>query len=320
MPTVVSADDSFTGPAIILFDSFDETVHRTEKGIAAYHYVEYGEVWFDGHYVSTTVRNMEVDVKDKADISEQVRKAADNSAEEYNITAFRYLDHIKVILESSRKTVEVVAALPDKSKSAYIGLTGENCYIKNINIEDLPDEIQEGEIPRIADDIYYTDRIESDIPNIQVDRTRSASTKGVPIRDYLTLKFHSLSLPSSTLIWHCPYVVLYSADDKEVGGVNYREYAMVKLNGESNVPNEYATNKFVVEKTSDFTNWDDFRKACKAGIECEVQVSKKGNRVTIKSETLGIALENITTINDPPQEIYVALTGDQVALTDIRIR
>ncbi|WP_026495551.1 HD domain-containing phosphohydrolase [Butyrivibrio sp. WCD3002] len=320
LSTVATNEKDFSGPAIILFDSFDETVHKTEKGIAAYHYVEYGEVWFDGHYVSTTVRNMEVNVSDKSKADAEPYKDSEIKEEKYNITSYRYQDHIKVILESRSKIVEVVAALPDKSKSAYIGLTGENCYIKNITIEDTAEVVHEGEIPRIADDVYFTDRIESDIPNIQVDRTRSAYTKGIPVRDYLTIMFHSLSLPSSTLIWHCPYIVLYSSEDKEVGGKDYCEYAMVKLNGESDVPNEYATNKFVVEKTSDFTNWDDFRKACKAGIECEVQVSKKGNRVSIKSETLGIALENITTINDPPAEVYVALTGDQVALTDIRIR
>ncbi len=314
------SEDGFSCPAIILFDSFDETVHRTEKGIAAYHYVEYGEVWFDGHYVSTTVRNMEVSVKDRNEIDVSAEKNRIDGVEKYEIIASRYEDHIKVVMIHADKIVVVIAALPDKSKSAYIGLTGENCYISNITIEDTDKEVSEGDIPRIAEDIDFTDRIESDIPNIQVDRTRSAYTKAVSIRDYLTLKFHSISLPSSSLIWHCPYVVLYSSDDKRVGGPGYREYAMVKLNGESNVPNEYATNKFIMEKTEEFNGWDAFRKACREGTECEVQVKRKGNRITITSETLGIFVENITTINEMPSEVYVALTGDQVALTDIRIR
>ena len=40
----------------------------------------------------------------------------------------------------------------------------------------------------------------------------------------------------------------------------------------------------------------------------------------MNAETLGISIENLTTINDGNDTVYVALTGDQVALTDIRIR
>ncbi len=38
------------------------------------------------------------------------------------------------------------------------------------------------------------------------------------------------------------------------------------------------------------------------------------------TENLGIRIENETIVSDSTKPVYVALTGDQVALTDIRIR
>ncbi|SDA64652.1 hypothetical protein SAMN02910275_01864 [Butyrivibrio sp. INlla18] len=46
---------------------------------------------------------------------------------------------------------------------------------------------------------------------------------------------------------------------------------------------------------------------------------KKGNKIETVTETLGIAIDNTTVIRDKNDKVYVALTGDEVALTDIRI-
>ena len=46
---------------------------------------------------------------------------------------------------------------------------------------------------------------------------------------------------------------------------------------------------------------------------------RKGDTITVTTENLGIFVKNITTVLDGKEAIYVALTGDQVALTNIRI-
>ena len=48
-------------------------------------------------------------------------------------------------------------------------------------------------------------------------------------------------------------------------------------------------------------------------------MKRKDNVITIKTENLGIELENTTTIDEDKGRVYAALTGDQVAITDIRI-
>ena len=79
-------------------------------------------------------------------------------------------------------------------------------------------------------------------------------------------------------------------------------------------------NSITVNKNEAFQNWDTWKKNNKAGIDCKITIRRKGNTVTTTTESAGITTNNITTINDDVHELYAALTGDQCALTNIRIR
>ncbi len=303
-------DANFSMPSLILYDSFDSRVHNNERTIKAFNYREYGELWFDGHNIATEVRNLSVTMSEADEIFD------DN---EYEIEAVRYEDHFRVRLKSSIRVVEATAAMYNGSTWIYIGLTGEHCHIYDIDIRRSDEPITEGEIERIADEISYIDRLESDIPNIQINATRSATTKGVLIEDGMRVDFHAMALPVAQLVWHCPYIVIFYSENGMVGGPDYREYAFIKINGEDDGTNDYATNKFVMKRTEDFRDWETFEEKMKIGIECDIRFSKRGKRVGMKTSNLGIEIENTTTLKYGPSEIYFALTGDEVALTDIRI-
>jgi len=301
----------FSVPSIILFDSYDRRVHKDEKTINEYKYLEFGEIWFDDHSISTAAR----------EIKEMIAMPLNDDRDAcYEIIAGRYEDHVKLIMRSPHYGKEVIAALPGGSKSAYIGITGEHCLITNIHYEQTGDRYGDGDIERIVGKISYIDRMESDVPNIQIDRKRSASTMGIEIKDRLHIAFHTMSLPDAHLVWHCPYIVLFYSDDMSVNGDNYREYTLIKLNGENEVNDELATNKFSMRKKEDFPGWDAWKDANKAGMECEVSVERKGKHIIITTENMGIRIENITVLKDDIDKIYVALTGDQCALTDIRVK
>lgn len=301
----------FSAPSIILFDSYDAQVHENAKEIEANKYLEYGEIWFDSHVICTCAKNMEV---------RNITEVQDISSNIYKITAGRFSDHLLLKMQSPSKAFEVIVALPSESKSAYIGLTGENVKISDIKIENTEREVLENEIPRISEKINYIDRIESDIPNIQIVNPLAAYTKGILVKDKMKLFFHAKSLPDANLVWHCPYIILYYSDDKEIHGKNYREYAMIKLDGEDNGSNEFAENTFMMKKTEFFQNWEEWESQNKAGFECHVEFYKNGNEVTLKTQDKGIYIQNTTKIKDGSKEIYVSLSGDQIALTDIRVR
>ena len=133
----------------------------------------------------------------------------------------------------------------------------------------------------------------------------------------MTLTFHSVSLPTARLIWHCPYIVMYYSDDGEVNGKNYREYALVRLDGEYwdgvDVKNTADVRK------DDFHGWEAWKEGNKEGIDVSVSFSLRPNEIQVKTANLGISLENTTRINNGKDIAYVALSGDQCALTDIRV-
>lgn len=309
--TPINEEESFSSPAIIVFDSMDERVHDTDKAIKDTRYVEFGEVWFDGHFVCSGARNIKLISLEKIEQDED---------ETHFMEIARNRDHVQLKLEGKGYRSEVVLALPDSSKYAYIGLTGENCHISSIEVEKTNKRVPEDEIPRIAEEINYINRLESDIPNVQVDSVRSDYTEGVLIKDGMRMIFHTMSLPSANLVWHCPYLLLYTSDDMKVMGRGYKEYALIRLDGEVQGGGDFADNKTEVEKGEDFTNWESWKKLNRKGFECTVGFAWIKNKLITETVNGGISITNITTVHDKNKKIYVAITGDQVALTDIRIK
>ena len=301
-------DNDHSMPALILFDSYDGHVHSHERSIERYRYQEFGEVWFDGNHVWTAARNM---------------RAASEKCNaipfEYEVVAARYEDHVKLILTGSGMRTELITALPDKSTFVYMGLSGEHCHITDVMVEKLEREVKEGEIERIAEPISYIERMESDIPNIQIDGARSETSLGIPVKDGLEIRFHAMSLPSASLVWHCPYILLYESKDGTIGSDDYRECALIKLSGEVNENDEGAYNEIIVEKKEAFKDWENWSKANKKGYDCTVSFGRLGNRIVTSTENAGLSVVNRSVMKKGVKKVYVALTGDQCAITDIRL-
>ena len=302
----------FFGPSIIVFDSYDGRIHNDVKNIEVFGYMEYGEIWFDGNCNSTNARNIEVTVTD-------LQSSTNKNVPHYEIMTSRYEDHVKITIIGEGKKIDIVMALPDTSKFAYVGLTGEYCNLKNIEVETSEDSNVQIPIERIAPVVSYINRLESDLPNIQIDRNRSVYTEPVSVEDGMNVIFHSMSLPAAKLVWHCPYVLLYYSDDGRVDGANYREYALVKLSGENDCDTIYAENSMTNNQSSEFVDWDTWEMKNKEGVECHISFRKKKNSIEIAAEDAGIIIRNTTRIKEMPKVVYFALTGDECAITDIRI-
>ena len=304
-------EGEYSAPSIVLFDSFDRRVHDDRKAIAAYQYLEYGEVWFDNHSITTGARK----------IQETIMAREESASEDnvYKISAAKYDDHIKLIMTGPENSKEVIVALADGSTSVYIGITGEHCVITEIQAEQTDEMVDATYIPRISEEISYIDHFESDIPNIQINQTCSVFTEGIEIDGKLELSFHAASLPVAHFVWHCPYAVIFSSDNGRVLGRNYKGYALIKLNGELENKYDHADNNFYMKRKDSFPGWEVWKEKNKAGIDCEMTFERKGGRVITTTENMGIVIENTTTMKEIPDKVYVALTGDRCALTDIRI-
>ncbi len=307
-PTI-SPDEGFWAPAVVLFDSQDRHVHHTASSVDATRYIEYGEMWFDGHTNNASARNMKTVVTEE------------DTGNDYEIESVKAGDHIRVRCRHAGICTEVTAALQDNSRFAYVGLTGENCHISDINITTLGPVDESDKIVRIADEVSYIERLESDVPNVQVDGYRLAATAGILIKDALTIEFHTMSLPAANLVWHCPYIVLFSSADGTVDGDDYREYALIRLDGEIRDDGVWSSNDKVAVQGDDFAGWEEWKKINQKGYECRLEFRRIGQRIITRSVNHGITIRNTTHIMDKEHinDVRVAITGDLVALTDIRI-
>ena len=105
-----------------------------------------------------------------------------------------------------------------------------------------------------------------------------------------------------------------------MNGEGYREFALIRIDGEYWETDEAVRNEIIVRKRDDFIGWDDWKKRNKEGIDCTVTFTRKGNTITTVTENMGIYIKNVTALEeDDTKDIYAVLSGDQVALTNIKI-
>ena len=308
-------------PVLVLFDALDGRIQYTEAKKKDLLYLEYAQVRFDGQVKCEEARKI---------VSRTVERDAhpfrDDGQEtpahmvRYDIEAMRYEDHLMLRISDARQTREFIVALPDSSRFAYVSITGERCVVRGIRVDQDEASIGPDVIPRIAEEIsFIRDCPQGDIPNVQIDRWRSASSEGVPVTADMRLTFHAMSLPTARLIWHCPFVCVFTAKDRKVGGEGFHEYTLIRLDGENWESDERAENNVIINHTADFAGWNDWKARFRQGLDCEVSIRREGNRITVTTENLGVAIKGVTTLLDGEDEVYVALTGDQCAITNIHI-
>lgn len=297
-------------PSILLFDSLDGHIHTVEKERRELLDFEYGEIWLNGKNAVSGARKMEVRTKDHSSQKDG----------HYTVEAVRIGDHALVRITGNGKVHETIIALPDSSRFAYIGLTGEHCVFSDIEVNQSSKELPEDYIPRIAEKISYINVPAGDIPNVEMDGYRTDATEGIQIKDKLTISFHTMSLPTARLVWHCPFICIYNSDNGLVTGKNYREFLLMRLDGECWEGDPDSSLELNVEKTDEFTDWDTWKQLNMEGYDVTVDIVREDNRFTVTTSNGGITIKSTTVLSAEFDPVYVCLTGDQCAITNIRIQ
>ena len=307
-------------PSLILFDALDGQVHPGEEDNRNLLYFEYAQIRLDGHVTARNTRNTEVRVLDQESDLEPAGFGEPERGQRYKVEAARYKDHAVVRISDEKRTLQVILALPDTSRFVYIALSGEHCELHNIRIENDAVEIGPDDIPRIAEEIsFIKDRPEGDVPNVQVDSWRTDASEGILIGDGMTLSFHTMSLPTARLVWHCPFISVFSSNDGKISGADFREYILLRLDGENWESDAHVENKVQVRQQASFEGWNIWKDENKKGLDCIIKIKRNENVITMQTENLGIAINSVTTILDDVKDVYVALTGDQCAITNIHV-
>lgn len=306
--------DFFAG--MVLFDSLDGRYHSSPRKVKESNYFEYARIFSNGEYECIGARKIVVKESALRETAGGFHKA---DTLVYDIEAVKIKDHLQITVDDSIRITTITIALPDSSRFAFIGLTGENCHIYDVSIS-LSEQMMPGDyIPRIAEEISFINVPAGDIPNVQVDGYRTDSTEGIPITDKMKIIFHTMSLPTARLVWHCAYVDLFYSADQKINGKDFQEYALIRLDGENWDSTGHAESKLTVNIGEDFKGWDAWKEVNKKGYDCTVSFSREGNKLTVVTQNHGILIKNVTLLPEDRPEIYAALTGDQAAITNIRI-
>ena len=303
-------------PAVILFDSFDRCVHRNERNIKNLHYFEYGEIWFDGHSICTAARDIKTLINEKNTSSSK----QDTEWRSYEIEAVCIKDHVKLKISDNLRSIDATIALPDATRAVLLGITGEHCTIRNISVTKISLSSGEDPIDRIAPEVNYFVRKDGDVPNIEICDYREEASMGIPVIDAMRLMFHTQSLPIANLVHHCAYIVLYSSDDGIYRGKNYVEYSCIRMDGDEATENGKAECKFKIHRSDDFAGWDEWKEKNKRGLDYVVEFKRKRNRIRYLTGNAGIDIDCLTVIPPDVNNVYVAITGNLCAITDIRVR
>ncbi|MBR5683770.1 MAG: HD domain-containing protein [Ruminococcus sp.] len=306
-------------PSFVLFDSLDARMHDDERKRRDLLYNEYAVIRSDGKVIPVDVRNFQIKTNETAGASAESKAMLRGEIIGFDIEAMRYKDHVLIRLSNRFRFHEIILALPDSTRFAYLSITGEYCVIEDVDFSKTGETIGEGYIPRIAEEISYINVPQGDIPNVQIDGWRSDSSEGIELTDGMKLTFHSVSLPTARLVWHCPFVLLYTSDDGQVSGNNYRELTVVRLDGEGWEEDDNSENRVNVSKLDSFVDWNDWKAKNKEGQDCELLFRIDKERIIITTEYCGLSICCVTTVTDSVPKLYTALTGDQCAITNIHI-
>ena len=170
------------------YDSLDGKVHPGEENNKDLLYREYAQIRLDGTVKKGKVRKMEVRTGKAGAGDEWTNKSLAGQGRFYMVKAVRNRDHVLMHIMSEKKAFDVILALPDTSRYVFISITGEHCEIHGITVDTDGDEKIGSNIPRIAEEISYNKGCPTgDVPNIEVDGPRWASTDGVPITKDMTM-------------------------------------------------------------------------------------------------------------------------------------
>lgn len=309
-------DSRFT---IILFDSLDGRIYYDDEQTKDMIYTEFAKISFDGSVQKKDARKIKVETIKKKDSPSGSLEDALIGGLDFEGEAVKYKDHILITLSCKYQTSKITVALADNSRFSYFSLTGAHCIYSNVEFVETKEAIDSTYIPRIAEEVSYIDGPEGDIPSIQVDGWRSVTSQAIPVKDGMTLTFHAKSLPNARLIWHCPFVSLFYADDKIPNGKNYMEFVCIRIDGENWEDSHFAENTISINKNENFEGWQAWKEMNRNGFDSTVHFYRKGNKITVTTENGGIAIRSTTIITKESPEVYAALTGDQCVITNIKI-
>lgn len=301
-------------PTLVLYDSLDGRIYTDRLDQNKMEYTNFCDINFLGDVDKGQLRDYQI-IEYANDTNEQP------SENMVIIDTVRQRDHVLVKMYFKEKVREYTIALRDRSQFVYAAITGKQCKISGFKVRKSEKSVEAGYINRIAEEVsYIKDCKEGDLRNLEIAGWREDHSEGVIIDGKVDISFHTMSLPAARRIWHCPIIVLFTSDNGKVYGPGYRELALVRFDGESWEEDQGASNELEVSFDENFVDWENWKEINKQGVDGTICMERIENSIVLHANEGGVIIDNITRFSKEIPKLYCAFTGDQVAITTIRIK
>lgn len=238
-----------------------------------------------------------------------------------NVMAVRYKQYVMIRLENSGVVISSTTTLPeDAGENIYFAFTGEHCTLSDFVPMRDSEPIGEGAITPASLEKPILPEANGDIPNLDCPGWWTAHTEGIQItKDPVHITFDSVSYKQAKENWHTPFIVLFSALDKEVNGIAYTEYSVTRSDAYG-WKEKADTFSCEAEFSADWTSWEDWLRANKRGVKCSVTAVREDDTIILTQENSGVL---VTTYMDVPLDstlpICLSISGELCSIGNIQV-
>lgn len=318
-----NADMNWHSPAAVIFYSKDGCPGPEASKGAPNHYLEYAIVRSDAYAWKTQASHIQYEsLRTSRWKTWDVWREENKAGVSCTVTAVRVQSWVRIRMENAGQIVTATITLPAKAPdTVYLSMTGELCTMTDFKLFRESEPIEAQAIRPKDFEKTFIPKKKGDIPNIDCAGWWTAHSDGILLEEgtKVHVSFGSISYPNSKETWHSAFVVLYSSLNQLVNGAAYREFSVTRDDGYG-WNSEGDNYKVTIALEDSFLGWDQWLARNEAGVTCDLYATLSKGVVIIELQNSGAVTVSSTSIpanNKLP--IYVALSGELCAITDIHI-
>lgn len=320
--SIAEAAYCYQAPSAILFysDSTDVTIDfegNNPKG-----YREIGGIRADGAVWQGEAVTMQF--SDNYGGAPDVKKMLERNINGYeaSLKIERFGDHIRMTLFAGDKKSEAIFVLPEDVYKVYAAITGYECAVSDIEFERSRVLTREEEIPFIMSHPSYIEgEPVGDIPNVESNALFAGKSEAISVRRKTSISAKTKSFKFANRFWYSPIMLFYTAEDKRVDGLGYRQLFASRSDGYTWTEVDGLEINSWVEHSDDFSDWDDWLYKNRKGTELTINAGiDSERRLSVSLTDAGTTVRVETKIPENfPNTIYLCISGELCAITDIHI-
>lgn len=319
--SMADADKNWHTPSVVLYSSDDgRAVEQGSTGLSN-HYREYCTTRSDAYGMKSLAEAYQYESQHLSDWNSWEEWLEKNKrGTTCTVMAVRYRQYVRIRLENAGVVVSATVTLPEHAgENVYFALTGERCTLSDFVPMRDTEPIGEGAIIPVSVQKSTILKTEGDFPNLDCPGWWTAHSEGIEITEEpIVITYDSISYQQAKESWHTPFIVLFSALDRNVNGVAYTEYSVTRSDayGWKENADDFS---YEADFSDEWSSWEEWLSANKKGVKCSLTAVRNGDTIILTQENGGVM---VTSYMDIPRStalpVCFALSGELCSISNIK--